>query len=104
MFAIIETGGKQFKVEKGTTLTVEKLENKEGSTVKIDRVLLINDGATLKVGTPLVEGASVTAKIISQEKADKVTIYKMKAKKRFRKTVGHRQPISKIEITEIIDT
>lgn len=101
MFAVIKTGGKQYKVEKGATLSVEKIDAKEGSTVKIDKVLLISDKDKVEVGTPLVEGAYVEAKLVSADKGDKIRVFKMKAKKRYQKTQGHRQDLSRIEITDI---
>lgn len=101
MFAVIETGSKQYKVEKGMTLKIEKLNLKEGEVVTFDKVLLIeNDGNTL-IGTPIVEGAGVIAKVLKHQKEDKILVFKMKAKKRYRKTQGHRQVLSVIEITDI---
>lgn len=97
MFAVIETGGKQYKVVKGDTLDIEKLEEKEGATVKFDKVLLVDE----KVGAPSVSGASVTAKIVGHKRGEKIVVFKMKAKKRYQKTQGHRQEISTVEITDI---
>lgn len=101
MFAIIETGGKQYKIEKGTTFEIEKLEGKEGESITIDKVLLISDKDRLKIGTPLIEGASVTAKVVGHKKGIKVLIYKMHAKHRYQKTKGHRQNLTTVEITDI---
>lgn len=101
MFAIIETGGKQYKIEKGTTFEIEKLEGKEGESITIDKVLLISDKDSLKIGTPLIEGASVTAKIVGHKKGIKVLIYKMHAKHRYQKTKGHRQQLTTVEVTDI---
>lgn len=101
MFAIIETGGKQYKVEKGLTLDVELLEKKEGESIDFDYVLLINDGKDTKVGTPNVNGASVSAKVIAHKRGDKIIVFKMKAKKRYQKKQGHRQELTTIEITDI---
>ena len=97
MFAVIETGGKQYKVAKGETLDIEKLEEKEGATVKFDKVLLVNE----KVGTPTVSGASVSGKIVAHKRGEKIVVFKMKAKKRYQKTQGHRQELTTIEITDI---
>ena len=97
MFAVIETGGKQYKVTKGDTLDIEKLEGKEGTAVKFDKVLMVNE----KVGTPIVAGASVSGKIVGNKKSEKIVIFKMKAKKRYSRTQGHRQNITTVEITEI---
>lgn len=101
MFAIIEAGGKQYKVEKGTTLSLEKIDAKEGGTIKIDKVLLISDNTNLKIGTPFVEGATVTAKVIAHEKGEKLRIFKMKAKDHYQRTQGHRQKYTSVEITDI---
>ncbi len=97
MFAIIETGGKQYKVAKGETLDIEKLEEKEGATVKFDKVLLVDE----KVGTPTVSGASVSGKIVAHKRGEKIVVFKMKAKKRYQKTQGHRQELTTVEITDI---
>lgn len=100
MFAIIEAGGKQYKVEKGETLDVERIEEKEGGTVTFDKVLLISDKDT-NVGTPSIDGAAVTAKIVAHKRGDKIVVFKMKAKKRYQKTQGHRQELTTVEITDI---
>ncbi len=101
MFAIIETGGKQYKAEKGSVLQVEQLEGQAGDTVTIDKVLLLNDGSKTTVGAPTVSGAQVTGKIIEQFRGEKIVVFKMKAKKRYQKTQGHRQNLTKLEITDI---
>ena len=101
MFAIIETGGKQYKVEKGTTLTVEKLEHKEGDSFKISKVLLIGEGENTQIGMPLVAGAEVTAKVVKHQRGEKIVVFKMKPKKRYQKTQGHRQEETILEITDI---
>lgn len=101
MFAIIETGGKQHKVENGTILEIEKLLEDKGKTVTFDKVLLISDGASTKIGTPFLEGASVTGKVVNQTKGDKIIVFKKKAKKRYERKQGHRQCITVVEITEI---
>lgn len=101
MFAIIETGGKQFKVAEGQKLEVEKLEVKAGGTFKIDEVLLISEKGHVTIGKPYIKGASVSGKVIAHGKEDKILVFKMKAKKRYQKTQGHRQNYTEIEITEI---
>lgn len=101
MFAIIETGGKQYKVQKGLKLEVEKLEVEDGKTIEFKEVLLISDKDKVQIGKPLVEGAIVSAKIVKQMLADKVKVFKMKAKKRYTRNRGFRQPQTTIEITEI---
>ncbi len=103
MYAIIETGGKQLKVEVGDTIFVEKLDVQEGETVTFDKVLFIGD-KTLKIGAPYIKGASVTAKVEKQGKEKKVTIYKYNAKKHYHKKQGHRQPYTKLVIEDIKKT
>lgn len=100
MFAIVETGGTQYKVEKGTILDVNRVEGDEGSKYKIDKVLLVSD-KDLQIGTPVVAGAHVEAKIVGHKRGDKITVFKMKAKKRYQKTQGHRQDLTTIEILDI---
>lgn len=100
MQAVIHTGGKQYIVTKGDTLFVEKLEGDTGRDIVFDQVLLIND-EVVRIGTPTVAGAKVTAKIVSQDKASKVLIYKYKRRKGYHKKQGHRQQVTKVQITEI---
>lgn len=100
MYAIIETGGKQYTVEAGNKIRVEKLDAKEGDVVTFDKVVFVS-GDEPKVGTPYVEGAKVEAKVLAQDKAKKVVVYKYKAKKNERKKRGHRQPYTLVEITGI---
>ena len=97
MKAIIETGGKQYYVEEGTVLYVEKLDSEVGSKVNFDKVLMVND----VVGFPYVENASVEGEIIKHGKNKKIKIFKYNPKKQYRKTQGHRQPYTKIEIKSI---
>lgn len=104
MYAIIVTGGKQYKVEKGDTIYIEKLDKAEGDEVVFDQVLFIGDGKKNKVGTPVVKGATVTGKVIKNGKGKKVIILKYKPKKDARKKQGHRQPYTKVEITGIAAT
>ena len=101
MYAIIETGGKQIKVEEGATIFVEKLNVNEGDTVTFENVVLVS-GNTTKVGTPYVEGAKVTATVEKQGKAKKITIFKYKAKKgSSHRKQGHRQPYTKLTVNTI---
>lgn len=100
MYAIIETGGKQVKVEVGSKIYVEKLDAKEGSEVTFDKVLLVG-GETTKVGSPLVEGATVVAKVEKQGKEKKIIVFKYKSKANYRRTTGHRQPYTCLTITAI---
>ena len=101
MYAIIETGGKQIRVEKDAVIFVEKLEANEGDVVTLDQVLAVAGENGLTVGAPVVEGATVTAKVVAQGKAKKVIVYKYKAKKDYRRKQGHRQPYTKIVIEKI---
>jgi len=101
MFAIIEIGGTQFKVEKGTILEVGQLQGKEGENVEINKVLLLNDNGKITIGTPLIAGAHAQAKIVEHKKDKKITVFKMKAKKRYRRTRGHKQCLTKLEITDV---
>lgn len=101
MYAVIVTGGKQYKVSEGDTLFIEKLEVEEGSAVTFDQVLMVGDGEKVTVGTPSVDGATVEAKVLKNGKAKKVYVFKMKRKKNYRRKKGHRQPFTKIEITKI---
>ena len=100
MYAIIETGGKQVKVEVGAKIYVEKLNVNEGEEVTFDRVLLVG-GESTKVGAPYVEGATVTAKVEKQGKAKKVIVFKYEPKKHYHKKQGHRQPYTKLTIEAI---
>ena len=102
MFAIIETGGKQYKVAQGDVINVELLNVEADSTIEIDKVLAINDGTELKVGTPYVEGAKVACKVLEHGKGKKVIVFRYKAKKNERTKNGHRQPYTKLEITSLV--
>jgi len=97
MFAIVETGGSQYKVEKGATIDVNRMEGEEGSSITLDQVLMVDTN----IGTPTISGASVTAKIVAHKRGDKIVVFKMKAKKRYQKTQGHRQELTTLEITDI---
>ena len=100
MYAIIETGGKQVRVEVGSKIYVEKLDAEVGSTITLDKVLLIGDKA-VKVGTPYVDGAKVTAKVEKQGKGKNIRVFKYKAKANEHKTIGHRQPYTCLVIEAI---
>ena len=103
MYAIIKTGGKQYRVAAGEKLKVEKLPGDIGSELLIDQVLLVGAGDGVKVGTPLVPGASVSAKVLAHGLGDKVKIFKMRRRKHYEKNQGHRQGYTEIEITGISD-
>ena len=101
MYAIIQTGGKQYKVSEGDVVYIEKLEAEEGASVKFEEVLAVGEGAELKCGAPFVAGAEVTAKVLKNGKAKKVLIFKYKPKKGYRRRQGHRQPYTKVQIEKI---
>ena len=101
MYAIIETGGKQYRVKEGDTLLVEKLEAEQGDTITIEDVLAVSKDGKLTVGSPIIDGAKVEAKVVEQGKSKKVIIFKYKPKKDYRKKRGHRQPYTKLVIDKI---
>jgi large subunit ribosomal protein L21 len=101
MYAIVDIAGQQFKVEKDQTVFVHRLENKEGDKVKFENVLLVDNNGSVKVGAPTVSGASVSAKVLSHLKGDKVIVFKKKRRKGYQKSNGHRQQFTKIVIEGI---
>ncbi len=101
MYAIIETGGKQYKVSEGDTIRVEKLAAEAGSRYVFNSVLAVGNGSDIKIGAPAVDGASVEASVIGDGKAKKVIVYKYKPKKTFHKKKGHRQPFTELKIDKI---
>lgn len=101
MYAIIQTGGKQYRVAEGDVVIVEKLEAGEGETVEFDQVLTVVKDGEVVVGKPVVEGAKVTAKVEAQGKAKKILVFKYKAKSNYRRRQGHRQPFTKVVIEKI---
>ena len=101
MHAIIETGGKQYKVAEGDTLFIEKLPVEAGEAVTLDKVLAVIDGDNLTVGTPVVEGAKVDASVVKNGKGKKIIVFKYKPKKGYRRKQGHRQPYTKVTIGKI---
>lgn len=100
-YAIVETGGKQYRVKVGDVLSVEKLDGETGATVTLDRVLLIGGAGDVKVGTPVIEGASVAATIADQYRGEKIVVFKYKPKKNYRRRTGHRQALTRLQITGI---
>lgn len=101
MYAVIATGGKQYRVSEGDEIFIEKLVGEAGDAVKFDQVLAVSDDNGLKAGTPIVEGASVEAEIVKQGKQKKIIIFKMKSKKGYRRRKGHRQPYTRVKINKI---
>ena len=101
MYAVIKSGGKQYRVQEGETLKLEKLEIATGETLEFDQVLLVGDGDDIKVGAPLVDGAKVAAEVVSHGRGDKVTIIKFRRRKHHMKRQGHRQWFTEVKITGI---
>lgn len=101
MYAVIETGGKQYRVEPGQILRVEKLEAVKGDQVSFDKVLMFVDGESVRIGTPAIEGASVKGTVLVQDKARKIVVFKYKPKKRIRTKTGHRQPFTEVRIDSL---
>jgi large subunit ribosomal protein L21 len=101
MYAVVSTGGKQYKVQKGETLRIEKIPGEVGSKVTLDQVLMVADGENIRVGQPVLEKAAVQASIVEQDKAKKILIFKYKRRKRYRRKQGHRQPYTAIRIDGI---
>jgi len=102
MYAVIETGGKQYRVQEGDVIRVEKLNIADGETVKFDKVLVVAEDGKLNVGKPYVDGAVVEGLVEKQDKAKKIIIFKYKAKKDYRKKQGHRQPYTQVKIEKIV--
>ena len=101
MYAIIQTGGKQYRVSEGDVVSIEKLTAAEGEEVVFDQVLTVVSDSDIKIGKPVVEGAKVTAKVVEHGKGKKILVFKYKAKSNYRKRQGHRQPYTKIEIKSV---
>jgi large subunit ribosomal protein L21 len=101
MYAVIRTGGKQYRVADGQTVKVESLEGEVGAQLTLDQVLSVSDGATVRIGTPLVDGAVVKATVVAQGRHPKVRIFKMQRRKHFQKRAGHRQNFTELRIDSI---
>ena len=100
MYAIIATGGKQYRVSEGDVIYIEKIDAQVDSTVSFDVLLVGNDG-DVRIGTPIVEGAKVEGKVVGQVRGEKIVVFKYKSKRNYRRKQGHRQPYTKVEITKI---
>lgn len=100
-YAVIRTGGKQYRVARGDKLRVEKLDAETGSTIELEEVLLASGESGIRIGTPLVEGARVTVRVVEQGKARKILVFKKKRRKKYRRRQGHRQPLTTLEVLEI---
>ena len=101
MYAVIESGVKQHRVEPGEVLRLEKLDVTEGETVNFDKVMMIGEGGNIQIGTPFVDGGAVTAEVVSHGRGDKITIIKMRRRKHYRRQAGHRQYFTEVKIKEI---
>ena len=101
MYAVIETGGKQYRVNQGDIIKVEKLTADVGEKVDFDRILLVGEGADVKVGSPIVDGASVSGTVVEHDRHRKIIVFKKKRRKNYRRKNGHRQPFTEIKITGI---
>lgn len=101
MYAVVETGGKQYKVAKNDTILVDKLDAKDGGTLKLDKVLLAKEGNSVHVGTPYLKGTHITCEVLGVVRADKVVAFKYKRRKSEKKKVGHRQDLLKLKVKEI---
>lgn len=101
MYALVETGGKQYKVSVGDTIDVEKLDYPAGETIELDRVLMVSDDENVRVGQPVLEGARVKATVLRHDRARKVLVFKYRPKQRYRRKIGHRQPYTRLRIDDI---
>ena len=101
MYAVVRTGGKQYRLGIGDSVKVEKLSDEVGNIVELSQILMVSDGGEVKVGTPLVTGASVKAEIVGHGRNKKIRVFKMKRRKKYRRTQGHRQAFTQLKVTEI---
>lgn len=102
MYAVVQTGGKQYRVEKGGTIVVDKIEDTENKEVVLDKVLVIGDKDKVTIGRPIVAGAKVIAEIVKQAKGPKIIVFKKRSKKGYKKTQGHRQKLTELKIKDIV--
>ncbi|MPY69682.1 MAG: 50S ribosomal protein L21 [Alphaproteobacteria bacterium] len=102
MYAVVRTGGKQYRVAKDDVIVVEKLAGEAGADVELDQVLMLDDGSAPVIGTPLVDGARVAATVLDQSRADKIIVFKRKRRKDYRRTKGHRQHVTVLRVTDIL--
>ena len=101
MYAVVKTGGKQYRLGIGDSVKVEKLPNEIGGIIELSQILMISDGSEVKVGTPLLTGASVKAEVVGHGRNKKIKVFKMKRRKKYRRTQGHRQAFTQLKVTEI---
>lgn len=102
VYAIIESGGKQYRVEPGAVVALERIAGDVGSQVELDRVLLVSDGTTVRVGKPTLSGAKVISQIVAQVRGEKIDVFKFKKRKKYRRKTGHRQELTELRIGEIV--
>jgi large subunit ribosomal protein L21 len=102
MYAIVQSGGKQYRVQPGDELDLDLMAVEDGSTVELDRVLMVSDGDNVQIGAPLVSGAKVVAEVIGEHKGEKIKVFRYKSKVRYRRLTGHRQPYTRVKINEIV--
>jgi large subunit ribosomal protein L21 len=102
VYAIVEAGGKQYRAEPGKSLSVERLSGERGDRVELDRVLLVADGAEVRVGTPTIPGARVVGEIVRQGRGPKLTVFKFKRRRKYRRKQGHRQALTTLRVREIV--
>ncbi len=102
MYAIVESGGKQYRAELGAILALERIQGEIGNRVELDRVLMVSDGTEVRVGHPTVAGARVVSEIVSQARGEKIDVFKFKKRRKYRRKTGHRQELTKVRITEIV--
>ena len=101
MYAIIATGGKQYRVSEGDVISIERIPGEKGDSVPFDQVLMVGKEGDVRIGRPIVEGAKVVGEILAQTQGDKITVFKTKKRKGYRKKTGHRQPLTSLKIREI---
>ncbi|MDB5366262.1 MAG: rplU [Rhodospirillales bacterium] len=102
MFAVVKTGGKQYRVAAGDVIKVEKLAGEAGGTVTLDQILMVGEGTSATVGTPLVAGAKVTAQVVAQARGPKIIVFKKKRRQNYRRKNGHRQDLTILRVTDIV--
>jgi large subunit ribosomal protein L21 len=102
VYAIIKSGGKQYRVEPGVVVALERLPGEVGSQVELDQVLLVSDGSTIKVGQPTVAGAKVISQIVAHTRGKKIDVFKFKRRKKYRRKTGHRQNLTEVRVAEIV--
>lgn len=101
MYAVVKTGGKQYRVRQGDTVMIEKISGDIGSEISFDEVLMVSDGEDVRIGTPMLDGVTVSGRIVAQDRAKKIIVFKYKRRKRYRRKIGHRQSFTAVQIDTI---